>query len=52
MDARKFLSSLEDMIKHQLSMEYHDVEDAEHVYANMTVRQFLHMLSYMMEDCK
>lgn len=49
-EAAKFLASLEERIKTQLSYEYHDHEQAQYEYETMTVPRLLDMLNYMFQD--
>lgn len=51
-DAAKLLSSLEERILKQLAYEWHDPDDALYKYNNMTVPEFLRMLSYILDDEK
>lgn len=44
------LSKLEELIKTQLSYEYHDEERMEHEYNTLTVPRLLEMLAYMFGD--
>lgn len=47
---KAFLASLEEKIKDQIAMEYHDPAHQEYRYNNLTVPELLAMLSYMFSD--